>query len=210
MKNFDLYRLKLYIKLHNYLYNRISSLATRINNGIHPKHRILNYHKFFLDQIEKGSKVLDIGCGIGILAYDIAQKAKIVVGIDKNAQSINIASKQFQKGNIKYIVGDALTYRFNEKFDYIILSNVLEHIRERVLFLKNIKPIADFMLIRVPMLNRSWLSVYKKELGFEYRLDKTHQIEYTIELFRLEMENADLRILNFSIQYGEIWAKVGK
>lgn len=210
MKSIDFFRLKLYIKLHNYLYKRISSLATRINNGIHPKHRILNYHKFFLDQIEKGSKVLDIGCGIGVVAYDIAQKAKFVVGIDKNAKSIKTALSLFQKENIKYIIGDATTYHFNEKFDYIILSNVLEHIRDRVLFLKNIKPNVDFILIRVPMLNRSWLPLYKKELGFEYRLDKTHHIEYTIELLQLELAKADLKIINVSIQYGEIWAKAGK
>lgn len=210
MKNIDFFRLKLYIKLHNYLYKRISSLSTRINNGIHPKHRIMNYHKFFLDQIEKDSKVLDIGCGIGIVAFDIAQKAKFVFAIDINAESIKTALSQFQKENIKYIIGDATTYNFNEKFDYIILSNVLEHIRDRMPFLNNIKPKANYILIRVPMINRSWLSLYKKELGFEYRLDQTHQIEYTIELFQLEMEEADLKIINFSIQYGEIWAKVGK
>ncbi len=210
MKNIDFFRLKLYIKLHNYLYNRISSLSTIINNGIHPKHRIINYHKFFLDQIERDSKVLDIGCGIGIVTYDIAQKAKFVVGIDINAKSIKTALSQFKKENIKYIIGDVTTYQFNEKFDYIILSNVLEHIRDRVPFLKRIRTKADSILIRVPMINRSWLSLYKKELGFEYRLDKTHCIEYTIELFQLEMEEADLRVLDFSIQYGEIWAKVGK
>ena len=208
MKSIDFIRLKLYIKLHNYLYKRISSLAVRINKGIHPKHRILNYHKFFLDQIEKNSLILDIGCGIGIVAYDIAQKAKFVVGIDNNAKSIEIASNQYQKENIKYIIGDATTYDFNEKFDNIILSNVLEHIKDRILFLNRIKSKADYILIRVPVLNRSWLPLYKKELGFEYRLDKTHHIEYTIDSFQKELEEADLKILNISIQYGEIWAKV--
>ncbi|MCK4287466.1 MAG: class I SAM-dependent methyltransferase [Candidatus Lokiarchaeota archaeon] len=210
MKSIDINRLKLYIRLHNYLYKRISSLSVKINNGIHPKHRILGFHKYFLDEIEKNSKVLDIGCGMGIVTRDIALKAKSVVGIDKNSAFIKIAKTKFQKDNVKYIFGDATTYNFNDKFDFVILSNVLEHIEDRVVFLKKIKPIADNFLIRVPMINRSWLPLYKKELGLEYRLDKTHHIEYTIESFRREFEKADLKIIKYSIQYGEIWAKIGK
>jgi 2-polyprenyl-3-methyl-5-hydroxy-6-metoxy-1,4-benzoquinol methylase len=209
MKSIDFIRLKLYIKLHDYLYKRISSLSTKINNGIHPKHRILGFHKFFLNEINKNSKVLDVGCGMGIVASDIALKAKSVVGIDNNSLFIRIAKSQFQRDNIEYIVGDATTYNFKEKFDFVILSNVLEHIKERVIFLKKIKPIAVYFLVRVPMINRSWLPLYKKELGLEYRLDKTHHIEYSIESFRKELEEAGFKIMNFSIQYGEIWAKVG-
>jgi len=210
MKNFDFFRLKLYIKLHNYLYKRISSLSVKINNGVHPKHRILGFHKFFLDEIEEDSKVLDIGCGLGIVTHDIALKAKTVVGIDNNSVSVKTAQTHFQRDNIKYIFGDATTYNFKEKFDFIILSNVLEHIKGRIIFLKKIKPIAEYFLIRVPMINRSWLPLYKKELGLEYRLDKTHHIEYSIDSFRKELEEADYKILTFSIQFGEIWAKVGK
>lgn len=210
MKSVDLIRLKLYIKLHNYFYNRISSLSIKTNNGVHPKHRILGFHKFFLSEIEESSKVLDIGCGLGIVTRDIALKAKSVVGIDNNSVFINEAKTHFQRDNIKYIFGDATTYNFIEKYDFIILSNVLEHIENRVIFLKKIKPIADYFLIRVPMINRSWLALYKKELGLEYRLDKTHHIEYSIDSFRNELGEAGFEILTFSIQYGEIWAKVGK
>ncbi|GAH44769.1 unnamed protein product, partial [marine sediment metagenome] len=34
--------------------------------------------------------------------------------------------------------------------------------------------------------------------------------EYSIDSFRKELEEADYEILTFSIQFGEIWAKVGK
>ena len=60
------------------------------------------------------------------------------------------------------------------------------------------------------MINRSWLPLYQKQLGLEYRLDKTHYIEYSIDSFRKELDEADFKILSFSIQFGEIWAKVGK
>ena len=62
------------------------------------------------------------------------------------------------------------------------------------------------MLIRVPMINKSWIILYKKELGLEYRLDKTHQIEYTLNGFKDEMKQANLELIHYSIQFGEIWA----
>jgi len=48
-----------------------------------------------------------------------------------------------------------------------------------------------------------------KELGLDYRLDKTHYIEYTYDTFLEEIESAGLKILSYSIQFGEIWARIG-
>ena len=75
MKVFDKIKMKLFIKLDNYLYHKISTLSININNGVHPKHRILGYHEFFLNKIENNSKILDIGCGIGEVAFDISKKS---------------------------------------------------------------------------------------------------------------------------------------
>ena len=81
---------------------------------------------------------------------------------------------------------------------------------KRVKFLMSAKKLASKFLIRVPMLSRSWIDVYKKELGLEYRLDKTHFIEYTFEGFKEELSRAGLKVLDYSIQFGEIWAVVVK
>ena len=56
------------------------------------------------------------------------------------------------------------------------------------------------------MITRDWLPEFKKRLGVEWRLDKTHFIEYTIEDFKTEMEKANLKIINYQIKYGEIYA----
>jgi len=168
----------------------------------------MNYHAFFLDNIEKNSTVLDIGCGSGELTFDLAKKAKYVVAIDNSLNKINKAIKKCNKENIKYIHGDATTYDFKEKFDYIVLSNVLEHISDRQLFLNRIRNIGKIFLIRVPMINRSWLTMYKKELGLDYKSDPGYHIEYTYDSFQKEIEFAGLKILYHSIQFGEIWAKL--
>ncbi len=202
--------IKVLLKLHSFLYLKINIAATNLNNGLHPKHRIMKYHQYFIANIEESSKILDIGCGIGAVANSIAKKAGFVLACDINRKSLEIAKKTFKKDNLKFIYANATSYKFNESFDYIILSNVLEHIEERIMFLKKIKPLAKYMFIRVPMINRSWLPFYKKELSIEYRLDSSHYIEYTFDTFQKEIKNAGLQIYSYSIQFGEIWSKVIK
>ncbi len=202
--------LKLLFGLDNFCYRRISKLAIRDNGGIHPKHRIMNYHQFFIDNIKSSDSVLDIGCGNGAVAYDLVKKAKLVLGIDINKKNIKFAKKYYKRKNLNFIIGDATKFQFKRKFDVIILSNVLEHIKNRVVFLKRIKRLAPKILIRVPMIDRDWLVLYKKEKGTEYRLDKTHFIEYTEKLFRGEIEKAGLEITNYSVHFGEIWAILKK
>ena len=168
----------------------------------------MKYHQYFLANINEDSTILDIGCGIGALAYDLSKKAKNVVAIDISKNAIKFARERYSRENIKYIIGDATIYDFNESYDYIILSNVLEHIKDRNNFLKKIIPLAKQILIRVPIFNRSWLTLYKKQLGMEYKLDPTHYIEYTYNSFLNEMDNSGLKIIDYSIQFGEIWAKL--
>lgn len=200
--------LRMLMRLDNLCYRNISRFATIAGGGIHPKHRLTNYHQFFVDNVDPQDAVLDIGCGNGFLTYDVAEKARSVTAIDLNEDNIEFAKRNFNRDNIKYICGDASRLNFGEKFDVIILSNLLEHLENRHDFLRKIRGLADKFLIRVPVLNRDWLTYYKRELGVEYRLDLTHKIEYTMETFQQELEKAGMRVERASIQFGEIWAVV--
>jgi 2-polyprenyl-3-methyl-5-hydroxy-6-metoxy-1,4-benzoquinol methylase len=209
MKN-KIYKIlaKLALRLHNFSYKLSTKFAIKAEDGLHPKHRLMNYHKFFVDNVNPIDTVLDVGCGNGALAFDLAKKAKKVIAIDINPQNILVAKELYSASNIDYLIGDATVYNFDQKFDAIILSNVLEHLKNRTEFLNKIKKLAPKILIRVPMLNRDWITLYKKELGIEWRLDPTHYIEYTLESFEEELQKAGLSLKNYSIQFGEIWAVV--
>ena len=78
------------------------------------------------------------------------------------------------------------------------------------MFLRKIYDIAEKFLIRVPMIDRSWLELYKKEIGIEYRLDQSHFVEYTFQEFVKEINDADLKIESSIIHFGEIWAVIKK
>lgn len=45
-----LYRnlLKIALRLHNFSYKLATNLTFKVEGGLHPKHRITNYHKFFV------------------------------------------------------------------------------------------------------------------------------------------------------------------
>lgn len=199
---------KLALRLHSLAYKLASKFAIKAEGGLHPKHRLMNYHQFFLDHISSSDRVLDIGCGNGALAYDLAGKVAHVVGIDTNEKNRVAWQTRFARENLEYRVADATTFAPQEIFDVVVLSNVLEHIEHRVEFLKRIKHLAPLFLIRVPMIDRDWITLYKKELGVEYRLDTTHYTVYTLENFTEELLNAGLVIQSYSIQFGEIWAVI--
>jgi len=161
---------KILLRLDNLLHRCITK-SSIISYGKHPKHDITNYHQFFIDYIKEGSEVLDIGCGNGLLSIDISKnKNAKVVGVDINKKQIKEAiSKATNKNayglcDCTFIQGDA-TYIFKEfkkQYDYIVLSNVLEHIDKRIDFLKDIKRIGKIFLIRVPLINRDWKVILKR------------------------------------------------
>ncbi len=185
--------------------------AKILEDGVHPKHRITDYHQFFLDNVEKNDTVIDLGCFDGLVSLDLAEKVKKVVGIDNDEKKIMRAQEKLKKGdckNVSFLVGDITNINFNKKFDKIILSNVLEHIERRDEFLKKLHELSSTILLRVPMLNRDWMTLYKKELGMEYRLDKTHHIEYTEESLKSELKAAEWNLVQHTINFGELWGIV--
>src|SRR5688572_13565294 len=188
--------LKMLFSLDALLYQIQGEQAVAYDGGIHTKHRHMKYHDFFTNRINKDDRVIDIGCGIGAVAHDVAKVAAQVVGVDFNEDSIKIARERYRHPHLEFRVGDALKTLPEEKFSVVILSNVLEHLPGRPAFLSRVQEALqpERMLIRVPVFERDWRVPLKQELGVEWRLDLTHETEYTLETFAEEMQAANLAI----------------
>lgn len=194
------------LKWHNlsyYLVGRFSQLIE--SDNLHPKHRLTDYHRWFIEQLKPEWSVLDVGCGNGALTSDLSRYCKHVVGIDMSDKNIREAKK---RAGAEYICADVTRYALKGGFDAVILSNVLEHIEDRVAFLKKLSLYSERLLIRVPMIDRDWVTLYKQEQGVEYRLDPGHFIEYTFEGFIKELKEAGLKVESYRVRYGEIYAVV--
>ena len=102
----------------------------------------------------------------------------------------------------------AMISELNNNSDVVILSNILEHIKERKSFLRMIvkKSGAKTFLIRVPLFERDWQLALRKELGIYYFSDLDHEIEHTTSEFKKEVNEANLKIKEIYTIWGEIWA----
>ncbi len=202
--------LELLLDLDNRLYAKQSQAARDYGDGIHPKHRHLNYHQFFIKHANSGERVLDIGSGMGMMAYDMVVNVPDlkVVGLEMDEKYFKYACEHYQNPNLTFIRGDVLEGFPDQEFDVVTFSNVLEHLEQRVQLLKKvvsqIKP--KRIIIRVPLFERNWRVPLKKEIGVDYRLDSTHHIEYTQEGFLEEIKEAGLKVVHMEIRWGEIWA----
>jgi 2-polyprenyl-3-methyl-5-hydroxy-6-metoxy-1,4-benzoquinol methylase len=203
--------MRVLLRADDFLTKCINRLAIEYDGGVHVKHRLMKYHDFFVERISPGERVLDVGCGYGAVAYSVASRAgAVVVGIDLRAENIVKARQLFQHPNLSFLQGDVLQGLPKESFDVIMLSNILEHIEQRVEFLtivhERLSP--QRCLIRVPMFNRDWRVPLREELAMSYFSDPTHYTEYTQESFEKEIRAAGLTITHLQINWGEIWAEV--
>ena len=86
---------------------------------------------------EKGIKILEVGSGLGYLTYAIAQRGYDITGLDISADAVNKAEKRFGK---KYVCEDVYKYALenSQKFQLIILTEVIEHVPDPYLFCKSL------------------------------------------------------------------------
>jgi 23S rRNA (uracil1939-C5)-methyltransferase len=81
-----------------------------------------------LKWIDRGSRVLDVYCGVGSITLWVSKKAAAVTGIEENGASISAAKKAAQAGgarNVRFITGDAettLADMYGEGFDTVIFD----------------------------------------------------------------------------------------
>ena len=195
--------------LHQFAYLYLGRFGAVAEGGLHPKHRLIRYHDFFVNNIAAGESVLEVGCGNGALLKDIVIKSKgRAVGVEISKESILAARSRFKGvGDVEIIHGDIFEYKDKQKFDVIVLSNTLEHLERRSVLLKILKEKFQprKFLIRVPMFEREWVVPFKKELGLEWRLDPTHQTEYTQDEFNDELDKGGVTISKLEIRWGEFY-----
>lgn len=188
----------------------LSERAMAYEGGEHPKHRLMKYHDFFVDNIAPNSRVVDIGCGYGAVSRTIAKRVtgSRVFGVEIDKERYEQACSSNNPPNIEFILGDAFEVLPKGEADTVVLSNVLEHIENRTDFLKRVVSVLSpaKVLIRVPAFEREWHVPLRRELGISYYNDSTHFIEHTVDEFRAEMRSANIEIDSLQTVWGEIWA----
>ena len=73
--------------------------------------------------------VLDLGCGAGFLANDLAVRGHRVTGLDTTPESLEIARQHDRTGSVRYQLGDACELQYaDDSFDVVCAMDLLEHV----------------------------------------------------------------------------------
>lgn len=98
-----------------------------------------HYHNSLLKHVPPNSKhALEIGCGTGAFARDLAKVCKRVTALDLSSEMIRIARERSgQFSNIEFQLADAMTWTYPQShFDFICSIATLHHLQQRELLLK--------------------------------------------------------------------------
>lgn len=134
-----------------------------------------------------GLKVLDVGCGGGILSVALANAGAKVTGIDADSEAIKVANAYAEKNqlSIHYECSPIEDYE-SEAFDVIVCMELLEHVHDPLLVLKHckrlLKPGGKLFLSTISRTLKAYVSVI---IAAEYVLNllpkQTHDYQKFIK-----------------------------
>ena len=152
-------------------------------------------------------RVLDIGCGGGILSEQLYKQGAIVTGIDSSSKSITIAKQHAkeQDYDIKYINKSIFDISDLSNFDLIVCFEMIEHIEKPNDLIKKINELsAKKSGLFLSTINRNLKSFLLAKIMAEYVLNYvpkgTHQYEKFITPYELTkmLENNKYNLSNIS------------
>ena len=140
-----------------------------ITEKIKQEFNLINRNNNFL----KDLKILDIGCGGGLISEPLARLGGEVTGIDASEKNIKVAKLHSKKNNldINYFNKSPEQLNNSEKFDIILNLEVVEHVENVDLYIKSCSNLLKKNgIMFTATLNRTIVSYIKAIVGAEYIL----------------------------------------
>jgi ubiquinone/menaquinone biosynthesis C-methylase UbiE len=88
-----------------------------------------------------GEAILDLGCGTGELAYEIAQLGANVKGMDLSPEMIARARSKYE--HIPFLIGNADSFELDEKFDAVFSNAALHWVKNAEQSLRCIRDVLN-------------------------------------------------------------------
>jgi 2-polyprenyl-6-hydroxyphenyl methylase/3-demethylubiquinone-9 3-methyltransferase len=121
----------------------------------------------------KNIRILDIGCGGGLLSEPMSRLGASVVGIDASEKNIQVAKFHAKKSKLKidYKVASPEKLKAKIKFDVVLNMEIIEHVDDINFFIKeSSKLLKKNGVMFVATLNKTLKSYAFAILGAEYIL----------------------------------------
>ena len=147
-----------------------------------------------------GIKILDIGCGGGLLSEPLARLGANVTGIDPINKNVEIAKHHLKKSKLKinYYNSSPEKFQSKNKYDVILNMEIVEHVENIDYFIKrSAKFLKKSGIMFVATLNQTLKSYLFAIIGAEYILKwlpiGTHDWQKFVkpdELFKICKKNS--------------------
>ena len=173
------------IKRNNFTYRLIIGETEKILSGIK----------------KDNVKILDYGCGVGTLVFYLASTGNNVVGVDISPLSIKLCNRSAKEMNLSSRVRFSVDGDFwkkikniSTKFDLIICSEVIEHVRNDAELLEKLSRILNekgYIFLTTPSKNAPLF-----RMGFAKSFDKKvgHLRRYDVESLITMFERVGMRV----------------
>lgn len=121
-----------------------------------------------------GIRILDVGCGGGLLSEPLARLGAQVLGVDASQGNIESARLHATKQGVAldYRLGEpASVLAPDERFDVVLALEVVEHVSDVAAFVQTVaRSVAPGGLLFVSTIDRTWKSFIFAIVGAEYVL----------------------------------------
>ncbi len=129
----------------------------------------------------QNNKILDLGCGTGVYAVELAKKGAAVTGLDISQNMLNLAEKRAAACRVNhrchFVRADFVDYSPKTQFNSVVAMGFFDYVYDPVVILKKIISICnDSVVISFPI-KFHWLTPQRK---FRYWLKKCPIYFYSV------------------------------
>jgi trans-aconitate methyltransferase len=122
----------------------VTEWDARVYNRISALQRWLAEKSLASLTLEGGERVLDVGCGVGTITAEIAQRVPggSVLGVDASHEMVTFASERFPATtypNLAFRVADAASLDVGSRFDLVVSFNCLHWVLDQAAALRGIR-----------------------------------------------------------------------
>jgi len=130
-------------------------------------------------------RVLDVGCGAGLLANALAVRGHDVCGVDPEDENLRVARSHDATKSVAYRTGDAYRLPYDDaSFDVACALDLLEHVEEPARVIAEIgRVLAPSGLFFFHTFNRTWLANLVVIKGVEWFVRNTPEHLHVKRLF---------------------------
>jgi 2-polyprenyl-6-hydroxyphenyl methylase/3-demethylubiquinone-9 3-methyltransferase len=161
------------------------------------------------------ARLLDVGCGGGLLSNALAREGFDVVGIDASEASLAVARSHDETKRVRYDCGDAAALPYpTASFDAVTAMDFLEHVENPAVVVAEaarvLRPLGTFFF---HTFNRNWLGWLVVVKGVEWFVNNTPPNMHLLRLFvkpaelRAMCTNCGLNVVGMQGSAPVVWSK---